>query len=295
MPVTGLARARFATGGQFHWKLEWGAGEAPTSWNVAAQGNSSSTVTSFGSIDLSQVRAALASFTPPADLAGPTFSALSTNPYKNEFTVRLTVTGQGIPTPGDRPPRPHLDRRPDPAAGLPEAAGHRRRGADPLRRPQRRQRPGADRPDRGRRDSTPTSRTARSCPAGRSTPSSRSRPSGMAARPGSRRLPRLPRTSRHAAPWSPTSTATAGPRSSTRPASTSTSGSPTARCAPASRSPRIRASAVPPSRASRWSTPSAASWPARLSAASRARPSRSTSSPLRSTATSTRSTAAATR
>ena len=104
MPVTGLARARFATGGQFQWKLEWGAGEAPTSWNVAAQGNSSSTVTSFGSIDLSQVRAALASFTPPADLAGPTFSALSTNPYKNEFTVRLTVTGQGIPTPG-------IDRR----------------------------------------------------------------------------------------------------------------------------------------------------------------------------------------
>ncbi len=98
--VTGLARARFATGGQFHWKLEWGVGEAPTSWTTAAQGDSSSTVTDFGSIDLNQVRAALASFTPPMDLAGPTFSLLSPNPYRNEFTVRLTVNGQDVPTPG---------------------------------------------------------------------------------------------------------------------------------------------------------------------------------------------------
>jgi hypothetical protein len=102
--VSGLARARFATGRQFHWKLQWGVGQAPTSWNTAAQGDSGSAVSGFGSINLAQVRQALASYTPPPDLAGPTLSTLSPNPYRNEFTVRLTVTGTGIPTPG-------IDRR----------------------------------------------------------------------------------------------------------------------------------------------------------------------------------------
>ena len=50
--ITGLARARFATGGQFHWKLMWGAGEAPASWTTASEGESSGTVSDFGSIDL---------------------------------------------------------------------------------------------------------------------------------------------------------------------------------------------------------------------------------------------------
>ncbi|TMK73572.1 MAG: hypothetical protein E6G48_05115 [Actinobacteria bacterium] len=98
--ITGLARARFATGGSFHWKLEWGTGEAPTAWNTVAQGASNSTVTQFGSVDLNQVRQALASFVPPPDSGGPTFSAVEPNPYRNEFTVRLTVTGKDIPTPG---------------------------------------------------------------------------------------------------------------------------------------------------------------------------------------------------
>jgi Subtilase family len=100
LPITGLASARFATGGSFHWKLEWGAGETPTSWNTVGQGDSTSTVTSFGSVDMNAVRAALASYTPPADSGGPTFSPNSPNPYKNEFAVRLVVTGQDIPTPG---------------------------------------------------------------------------------------------------------------------------------------------------------------------------------------------------
>src|SRR5205085_1767190 len=52
--ITGLARARFATAGHFHWKLMWGPGMAPSpgSWVVAAQGDSSGTVTKFGSISL---------------------------------------------------------------------------------------------------------------------------------------------------------------------------------------------------------------------------------------------------
>ncbi len=104
--VTGLARARFATGHNLDWKLEWGVGQAPTGsdWHTAATGSSSSTVTDFGTIDLDDVRQALQSFTPPPDLAGPTFSALSPNPFENEFTVRLTVDGQDVPTPG-------IDRR----------------------------------------------------------------------------------------------------------------------------------------------------------------------------------------
>ncbi len=121
--VSGLARARFATGGQFDWKLEWGAGEAPTSWNVAASGSSSGTVTDFGDIDMAQVRAAVASASVPADLGGPTFSAVSQNPFKNEFTVRLTVNGQDVPTPGvDRRVLTSVDD-PTSRAGFPKRMG----------------------------------------------------------------------------------------------------------------------------------------------------------------------------
>jgi hypothetical protein len=102
--IAGLARARFATGGQFHWQLEWGVGQAPTAWNTVGEGDSNGTVTDFGDIDMAQVRTALASFTPPPDPGGPTFSAVSPNPGKSEFTLRLIVTGAGIPTPG-------IDRR----------------------------------------------------------------------------------------------------------------------------------------------------------------------------------------
>jgi hypothetical protein len=102
LPIRGLARARFAPRGRFHWKLEWGAGEAPSSWHTAGEGNSSSTVTNFGSVDLNAVRTALMSYTPPPDTGGPTFSSASPNPYKNEFTVRLVVTDPSgnITTPG---------------------------------------------------------------------------------------------------------------------------------------------------------------------------------------------------
>ena len=102
--ITGLARARFATGGQLHWKLMWGAGQAPSSWTTVREGDSSGTVTDFGSIDLNAVKTALASYVVPPDSGGPTFAASEPNPFQHEFTVQLEVSGQGIPLTG-------IDRR----------------------------------------------------------------------------------------------------------------------------------------------------------------------------------------
>ncbi|HEV7584229.1 MAG TPA: S8 family serine peptidase [Solirubrobacteraceae bacterium] len=102
--ITGLARARFASGGQLHWKLMWGAGQAPSSWTTVREGDSSSAVTDFGSIDLEAVRKALATYVVPPDAAGPTFAAGEPNPFQHEFTVQLEVNGQGIPLTG-------IDRR----------------------------------------------------------------------------------------------------------------------------------------------------------------------------------------
>ncbi len=102
--ITGLARARFATGGQFHWKLMWGAGQAPASWTTVGEGDSSTTVTNFGSIDLEAVRPALATYVVPPDSGGPTFAPGEPNPFQHEFTVQLEVNGQGIALTG-------IDRR----------------------------------------------------------------------------------------------------------------------------------------------------------------------------------------
>src|SRR5438874_921905 len=121
--ITGLARARFATGGQFHWKLMWGVGEAPSSWTTAHEGESSGTVTDFGSIDLGVVRKALETFVVPPDSGGPTFAATEPNPYQHEFTVQLEVSGQGIPMTGID--RRVLDAFSDPTllAGSPKRMG----------------------------------------------------------------------------------------------------------------------------------------------------------------------------
>ena len=100
LPITGLARARFATGHRFTWRLEWGVGEAPPAWHTVRSGSSTSTVRDFGAVDLRAVREALASYTPPPDPGGPVFSSASPNPYRYEFTVRLVVRGAGIATPG---------------------------------------------------------------------------------------------------------------------------------------------------------------------------------------------------
>jgi hypothetical protein len=102
--ITGLARARFATGGHLHWKLMWGAGEAPSTWTTASEGDSSGTVTDFGAIDLAAVRKALETHVVPPDAGGPTFAAGEPNPQQSEFTVQLEVSGDGIPMTG-------IDRR----------------------------------------------------------------------------------------------------------------------------------------------------------------------------------------
>jgi hypothetical protein len=121
--ITGLARARFASGGKFHWKLMWGAGEAPSAWTTASEGESSSTVSNFGSIDLNAVRAALATFVVPPDSGGPTFAPGGPNPFQKEFTVQLEVNGQGIPLTGID--RRVLDAFTDPtlAPGYPKRLG----------------------------------------------------------------------------------------------------------------------------------------------------------------------------
>jgi Subtilase family len=102
--ITGMARARFATGNKFHWKVMWGVGEAPSSWTTAHEGESSGTVNDFGSIDLTEVRKALETFVVPPDAGGPTFASSEPNPYQHEFTVQLEVNGEGIPMTG-------IDRR----------------------------------------------------------------------------------------------------------------------------------------------------------------------------------------
>ncbi|MGH8540494.1 MAG: hypothetical protein ACRETW_08320 [Stenotrophobium sp.] len=95
--ITGLARARRAAGGNFHYKLEWGAGLAPTTWTTVTEADASGTVTDFGALNLAAVRAATAAFTVPPDAGGPTFSLTSRNPYQDQFTVRLTVTDPAHP------------------------------------------------------------------------------------------------------------------------------------------------------------------------------------------------------
>ncbi len=60
------------------------------------EGDSSGTVTDFGSIDLEAVRTALASYVVPPDAGGPTFAAGAANPFQKQFTVQLEVSGQGI-------------------------------------------------------------------------------------------------------------------------------------------------------------------------------------------------------
>jgi Subtilase family len=121
--ITGLARARFATGGQFHWKLMWGAGQQPSSWTTVHEGDSSGSVTDFGSIDLTAVRTALETFVVPPDSGGPTFAASEPNPFQHEFTVQLEVSGQGTPMTGID--RRVLDTFKDPtlAPGFPKRMG----------------------------------------------------------------------------------------------------------------------------------------------------------------------------
>jgi hypothetical protein len=105
LDVRGIADAPRA-GHQFHYKLEWGAGQAPTTWHTVRDLDHTGAVTSLGAIDLNAVRTELASLTVPPDPAGPVFSPSSPNPFQHEFTVRLTVT-----EPGNAGRVPGVDRR----------------------------------------------------------------------------------------------------------------------------------------------------------------------------------------
>ncbi len=91
LKITGRADAP-RNGHQLHYKLEWGPGLAPTTWHTVTDTNATGPVTSFGTINLNDVRAAMASFSVPPDPGGPVFSPTSRNPYKDQFAVRLTVT-----------------------------------------------------------------------------------------------------------------------------------------------------------------------------------------------------------
>ena len=85
-------------GHDFHYTLEWGAGEAPTTWHtVTPDTHATAPVASLGSINLNSVRTELDSFTVPPDPGGPVFSLTSPNPFQREFTVRLTVTDPAHP------------------------------------------------------------------------------------------------------------------------------------------------------------------------------------------------------
>lgn len=101
--IKGLARARFAEGDDFDWELEWAPGldPAPGTFQTVRTGNSGgAAVSDFGSIDLAAVRDALASYNVPVDTGGPTFAPGGPHPYQQRFTVRLTVDGEGVDTPG---------------------------------------------------------------------------------------------------------------------------------------------------------------------------------------------------
>jgi hypothetical protein len=109
--ITGRARARFAPGGRFHWKLQWGVGPSPGAWHTAGQGDGTGTVRHFGSIDLDAVRAALAHSKVPHDPGGPTFARGEPSPFARRFTVRLLVSAPGL--------RDGMDRRTFNAIGDP--------------------------------------------------------------------------------------------------------------------------------------------------------------------------------
>ena len=133
---TGLARARFATGGQFHWKLEWGAGAGADRVDARSrEGDSTGAVTDFGSIDLNAVRTRARDLrrrrpTPAARRSPPTRPTRS----RTVHGAARRSPAQGIPTAGHRPPRAHRGRRPDacaPASRSGWAPAARRRSATP--------------------------------------------------------------------------------------------------------------------------------------------------------------------
>jgi hypothetical protein len=122
--ITGLARAAHAAGGNFHWKLEtcqvFQVGTGESGCATASEGDASGTKTDFGTINADQ----FANSNHPPDTGGPTFAA-GTDPFKGQFTVRLTVTDKG-----DSSVLPGVDRKiltavndPTARAGYPKRMG----------------------------------------------------------------------------------------------------------------------------------------------------------------------------
>ena len=103
--ITGRARARFAPGGAFHWKLETcptfqtGQGDGPCT--TVREADATGTVTDFGTIDPQGIARDAA-----IDPAGPYFDPTRTNPFKGQFTVRLVVS-----EPGNASATPGIDRK----------------------------------------------------------------------------------------------------------------------------------------------------------------------------------------
>ncbi|MCU1586604.1 MAG: Serine protease, subtilase family [Frankiales bacterium] len=88
------------SGARFTWKLRVGAGLAPAALVDVRSGSSTKPVTDFGTLNLADIRAMLASTSIPPDLAGPTFAVGAMNPYEGQFSVELDVTYSGTTLPG---------------------------------------------------------------------------------------------------------------------------------------------------------------------------------------------------
>ncbi len=148
--IAGLARARFATGGRFHWKLEWGAGQAPSAWTTAGEGDSIGHRHELrldrpagGSRSAGHLRRAAGS-------RRPHLRACRAEPVPARIHGAARGQRRRHTAERHRQARVQHVHRPDSDARLPEVDGCRRRIGDALRGPHRQQPPTADSPDRGR-------------------------------------------------------------------------------------------------------------------------------------------------
>ena len=99
--LRGRLRARRAPGGAFHYKVEWAPGlSSPVDWRTVKEADATGTVTDLGTLDMVQVRRAVAAHEVPNDPAGPTFAPGSPHPYQQSFTLRVTATAEGAAVPG---------------------------------------------------------------------------------------------------------------------------------------------------------------------------------------------------
>ncbi len=249
--VTGRVAAPRA--GAFTWEVQYAPGVQPPRWPAAEKWTTVKTATAdhmvegtLATINLAEVRSAIDTSVPPYTPADdPTARSL---PEKDAFRVRVVVkTGRQAvadrhrATPGLRPRRPHV------AGGM---AAVPQRGRRRLRRVRgsRQRRSGRTRHRRRQRHAfTPTAPTAPRPRAGRCTRNRSTSPVAARTRlPGATFRPPCTRRSSPAPRSSPTSMATAHPRSASPTSkATSTCGTTTAnrsRASPCAASARTRTS-----------------------------------------------------